>query len=359
MKKASIIIITHNRPKYLRRILDYYSGYDADHKIIVSDSSSEEIKTTNRQIISSFPKLDILYIGHYVDKVDDFRHQVADTLKYVKTKYCVLCADDDFVTPGGIKRSVEFLESNPDFSVVHGRYVCFYLKGKKKKFYWQPAYSYESISFDEPEARLEKHLSDYSVGTLLAVQRSSFLKMVFKETSKFADDERFAEFLPSMLALIYGKMKFLDMPYSAREIILNSAGIRNENFQEFMKEGSYDEKYIKFRECLASHLSKNSRLDTEKSKILIDKAMTAYFKKYNADDLEHFFINIMKSLLSFLSERTYGKMRAFYIRIKLGFSFAFLKPKDSFLASINDPSSEYFNDFNKIKSCVISHAEII
>ena len=127
MTKVTIIIITHNRPSCLRRLLDYYKDAKNDFKIIVSDSSSEENKIMNKEIISSFPKLDILYVGHYLDKIDDFRHQAGDSLNYVKTKYCVFCADDDFITPNGVKQCVDFLEHNPDFTVAHGRYICFYL----------------------------------------------------------------------------------------------------------------------------------------------------------------------------------------------------------------------------------------
>jgi glycosyltransferase domain-containing protein len=358
MTKASIIIITHNRPKYLRRILNYYNSCKTIYKLIVSDSSSEENKIMNKEITSLFPKLDILYVGHYLDKIDDFRHQAGDSLNYVKTKYCVFCADDDFITPNGVKQCVDFLEHNPDFTVAHGRYVCFYLKEKKcrkKQFCWRPGYSYESITFNKAENRLSKHFSDFSVGTLFAVHRSDFFKMVFKETLRFTNDERFAEFLPPMLALIYGKMKCLDIPYSAKEIILNSAGIRNENFQDFINDGSYNEKYARFKECLAIHLSKNSQLDIEKSKMLIDDAMIAYLKKYEANDFEHFLINIMKYILSFLPERAYEKIRSLYIRMRLSFLATFSKPKDNFLNSIEDPSSKYYNDFVKIRDCVMSH----
>jgi glycosyltransferase involved in cell wall biosynthesis len=65
IEKFTIIIPTHNRPDYLRRVLDYYSSYKAGYNIIVADSSSDENKRRNKETISSLPDLKILYFGHY------------------------------------------------------------------------------------------------------------------------------------------------------------------------------------------------------------------------------------------------------------------------------------------------------
>lgn len=358
MTKATIIIVTHNRPNYLRRILDYYNECQTDFKIVVSDSSSEENKIKNKNIISLFPKLDISYLGHYLDKIHDFRHQLGDSVNYVKTKYCVFCGDDDFITPGGINQSVDFLDHNLDFTIAHGRFISFYLKTKKnreKNFHFLPCYSIESIIFSDPKIRLVKHLSDYSVVTHFSVYRTDFLKMIFKEMLKFTNDERFSELLPSMLTLIYGKMKCLDLLYCAREIIPNSAGIINKRFQDFIDDGSYDEKYTMFKKCLVTHLSKNSRLGSEKSKMLIDRAMAVYLKKYNPDNFKYFLINKMKNVLSYLPKNASQRIRLFYMESRLSFLFYFSKRNDNFSASLNDPSSKYFDDFNKIKNCAMSH----
>ncbi len=357
MIKATIIIITHNRPGCLRRLIDYYREYKNDFKLIVSDSSSDENKTKNKEIISSFLDLDILYLNHYSEKLDKFRHQAADAVNYAKTKYCLFCADDDFVTPKGIKRAVDFLENNPDFTVVYGNHISFYLKTKKsgkKQFYLTSGCLTESITFEDPKLRLFKHLSDYSVVTLFGVHQTEFLKMIFKEMLKFTDDERFAELLPSMFALICGKMKCLDVLYTAREIIPDSAGIRNEDIPEFIKEGSYHEKYAKFKKCLAIHLSKKSQLDIEKSKKVIDDAMAIYLKKNYPNDFKCFLKNRIRDIFNFLNlpDSLYGKLRSLYIRTKIFFP----KPKAQFLSSLNNPSSKYYDDFAEIKDCVISHA---
>ena len=68
MEKVNLFIVTHNRSKYLKRILDYYNSCRIEYKIIVSDSSSKENKIKNKEIVFSFPNLNILYLDHYSDR---------------------------------------------------------------------------------------------------------------------------------------------------------------------------------------------------------------------------------------------------------------------------------------------------
>jgi len=288
ISKCTIIIPTFNRPQYLRRILSYYNGFEENYNIIIADSSFDKIKQLNKIIISKISNHDIHYIDKYSCDVNPY-HKLADAINQAKTKYSVFCADDDFITPRGINQSMDFLEKNQDFTVAHGNYISFYLqinKKKKQKFYWTPGYPYNSIVFPDAESRLNYNFDSY-YPTLYAVHRTDFLKMIFEETVKYTFDDRFGELLPSMLDLIYGKMKKIDILYSAREMIIDSAGRTSKNFKNFIKDGIYEKKYIKFKTCLAEHLTNNSQLNIEESKKIIDKAMSIYMKKYYSKSFKH------------------------------------------------------------------------
>ena len=294
---CTILIPTYNRSDYLRRILSYYNEYAGNYNIIVADSSSDENKKQNEKIISSFSSIDISYID-YPSEINPY-YKIADALNHVTTKYCVFCADDDFVTPNGIDQSTDFLEKNPDFTVAHGYYISFYLKTDKRKnqhFCWDPIYPYKSITSPDAKYRLTEHFSNYSVPTFYAVHKTDFLKMIFKETTEFTDDYRFGELLPSILALIYGKMKRLDVLYNARESIPTSTSGRAETIRNFIKNDSYNEKYAKFRDCLVAHISKTSQLDVEESTKVVDNAMSAYMAKYS-EDYKDTVIHKMKEIL--------------------------------------------------------------
>ena len=58
LKKATVIIPAHNRPKHLRRLLDYYSQTDLE--IIIPDSSDQIFP-----LIKDYPKLNIYLDPNY------------------------------------------------------------------------------------------------------------------------------------------------------------------------------------------------------------------------------------------------------------------------------------------------------
>lgn len=351
--KFSIIIPTYDRPNYLRRILGYYNEYRGDFNIIVADSSSNENKKLNKKIISSFSNINISHLSNYSSKINPY-YKIADAINYVEEKYCVLCADDDFITPNGINQSIDFLERNPDFTAVHGDYISFCLRTDKKgkrQFCLAPIYSHKSITFSDAKSRLFFHLSNYNVPTFYAVHRTDFLKMIFKETLKSINDDRFGELLPSMLTLIYGKMKCLDVLYDARERIPNSGGRTCETLGDFIKARTYDEKYAKFRECLATHLSKKSQLDVEESKRVVDNAMSAYMRRYSKGH-KNILVHKTSNILDYLRLPDWMDegIRSLYRKL---FVFSKQIRMDNLRRSVDNPSSKYYDDLSKIRRHVL------
>lgn len=355
ISKCTILIPTFNRPEYLRRILSYYNGFEENYNIIVADSSSDESKLVNKKNMSTFLNLDIQHIDKYPLKIET-SHKINDALNYVNAKYCVFCADDDFIIPNGIRQSVSFLENNSDFSCAHGHYISFCLRATKKgrqQFLFRFLYPSKQINFPEARYRLFYHLSNYQIPTFYAVHRTDLVKIIFKDTVKFTDDCRFGELLPTMLTLIYGKMKMLDVLYSVRE--KNYCLVRpvRKSFNNFIKIGTYDRKYNKFKNCLAEHLIKNSRMNSDEAKELIDKAMTEFLSKYYPKNFKHFFVSKMNNFFNPLNlpEPIDRNIRMLYRKIfTTKDHFNELKEMNNFIKIIKNPHSKYFNDFEKISN---------
>jgi glycosyltransferase domain-containing protein len=279
--KHSIIIPTFNRPDLLRRILSYYDSCGERYKVIVADSSSEENKALNSRVVTSVSNLNIQYLDNYPVTLNP-GHKFADLMNYVQEEYCVFCADDDFVTPHGINKSVDFLEKNRDFVVAHGRYVFFHLETNsqgEQRFIWESAYTAESIRSPQAEDRLTEHLSRYFLPTIYAVHRTDVLKKAYRELINcHVSPILFGELLPSMFTMIYGKMECLDVFYMART--RHEAKHWPMDLREAINAGKYDEEYAKFRDCLATHMNRQSQMDIEKSKKVIDTAMAAYINRH-------------------------------------------------------------------------------
>jgi len=350
MTNCDIIIPIFNRPVYLKRILSYYSDSETAHNIIVADSSLDENKELNKKTISSVSNLDIKYLDNYSTEINA-HHKMADAVNYAEGKYCLFCADDDFVTTNGINQSVDFLEQNPDFTIAHGFYISFHLKtddGEKQQFCWKPVNSGEEITFPEAKDRLIFHFSNYHP-TIFAVHRTELLKMVYKETLKSKVDPLFfGELLPSMLTLIYGKIKRLDVLYAARDDDSVRSGGRWPSLKDAIKAGIYNEEYAKFRDCLAMHLSQQSQLDIDESKQIIDNAMSAhmsaYMKKYYPSKSKKGYILDYLGLPDWIDK-------------EIRKSYAKLTPAGCVkkYSTGMSPSSKYYDDFSRIRHHVLPY----
>ncbi|MBI4333142.1 MAG: TIGR00180 family glycosyltransferase [Chloroflexi bacterium] len=362
MAICNLIIPTFNRPDYLRRALGYYADHAKDFNIIVADSSSNEIKPANRKTISSISGLSIQYLDNYSTKINP-HHKMADAVEHAEEKYCLFAADDDFVIPNGVRASMGFLEKNPGFAVAHGHYISFHLEegeNGKQVFWWAPVYSHESITSSDSTARFHHHLTNYSHPTIYAVHRTELLKMVYGELLKSGvDPVFFGELLPSMLAIIYSKLKCLDVFYDARDSGSIRAGCYVGDsitpgfwptLRDALEAGVYDEEYAKFRTCLSVHLSKQSRLDLNGAGRVVDNAMSAYMRRYcPAETGRKSGPGKIPRLLSGLNPRAAAGRVLETLRIQLiGSGYA------NGYCSGPPRSSKYRRDFDQIRSRVLN-----
>jgi glycosyltransferase domain-containing protein len=320
----------------------------------VADSSSSENKKINKTIIASMSNADILYFCDYSSTIGPSQ-KIFDAFSHIGTKYCVICADDDFIIPDSINKSVDFLENNPDFTVAHGRYISFYLAVNNKeraRFYWAPRYKCISNIFPDPKHRLTEHLANYSLPTFYGVHRTDFIKMIFKETLEFTNDVRFGELLPSMLASIYGKIKCLDVLYAARD--LGSANGYPPSLGDYVKDGTYNEKYLKFRSCLATHLNKVSNLSIKESKKVVDTAMSSYRETQHSN--RRIWSNKLKYVLDHLKLPDWmnERMRKLYRNL-----FLLIRMRtDGCENSVDTAASKYYyDDLNKMRLRVLTYSQ--
>ena len=362
--KCTVLIPTYNRPNQLKRLLSYYHQYGNGLPVLIADSSSEVNKKLNRETVASFQSTSFLYFDKY-DPSTNFYQKMLDVLQQVSTEYCVICADDDFVTPSGIQEAVAFLDINPDFTIAHGHYLGFQLViglGGKPKFYWFQWYRYKSITHLEPKDRLSYFLSNPSVSsTTYAVWHTNFKKMVFAEVIRSTSDYWFAESLHDLLVFIYGKMKYLDVLYSGRDSM--SGHTVPGSILDFIKDGSYKKKYLKFSNCLANHLSKQSKISLAESQKIVDTAVSACMEKrypYRTDKI--ITTGIVMSRINQkvyqlnLPNRLASPSRRLYHRYKYLFRSPPENEYDFPSKTIDIPPSKYYHDFNQIRSQVLSSA---
>ena len=340
MKNADLITVVipvYNRPYLLSRILDYYSKQKLACKVIVADSGSHESKQIHRETISSFHDLNISYFDDY-SEINLFP-KVVSMLHNVDTKYSVICADDDFITVNGIEQSVDFLEKNLDYTAVHGYEAAFqFTDDTNGNRVLQPKYChYEinlSIASPAPQSRLHFNFTAY-YPTFYAVHRTDFQKMILEESVKYTTEHRFEELLASMITAIYGKIKVLDLLYTVRKIHLPSKGEVHTfppGLNTFIEDGTFDEKYTKFKERLVKHLMITTDLTATQAGQVVDNAFWVYYEIGYQKNKE----------LKLMYEKIHQHMPEY-------------QSKNVFGRRLLDPSSKDYKDYNNICCHMLRH----
>lgn len=205
---VTIIIPTHNRLKLLKRNLIYLESFKI--KIIVVDSGHN-----SKKYLISFKNIEYIYLKNY-----SFTKKIAVALDRVKTKYCTICPDDDFLFLSSIDSAVSFLEDNPHYSLAHGRYICFY---KRFGYIFHNIRYRNRVNFDiDNESEKERMLKSLRLYTnvLYSLHRTHILKVSVNFAIKLSDyslPELF-EIFSSIISSLYGKHKSLPILWMAKDL---------------------------------------------------------------------------------------------------------------------------------------------
>jgi len=118
MKDLTIILLIKDRPKFFERWVDYVLIKRPNCKIIISDGGKKKASIKALSKLSS-AQIKYQYKRFVYDKnYDLFNKKIFQSLKICKTKYAVLCADDDFFICSALINAVDFLNRNK-------KYICY------------------------------------------------------------------------------------------------------------------------------------------------------------------------------------------------------------------------------------------
>lgn len=276
--KLSIIIPTMNRPDLLLRLVKYYASLNFKGKILIGDSSREDVFQLAFQGIERLKNG--LQITHTHLPGRSVGAAVMEMNLLIDTPYTCLVADDDFIVPSGAARCIAFLENHPDYSAAHGVGVLIgSTSGKSDEI--SGASPYPQTVREETSAtdRIQAHLRSYFV-SLFSVHRTALWCTMFRNIpvpamSVGISDKTFAdELLPCCLSVVLGKVGQVDSLYLVRQVheqryLLPDwfAWINNERWY-----GSYHY----FRCQLANALRAQQGLSVEVADKVIDAAFHAY-----------------------------------------------------------------------------------
>lgn len=296
LEKLTIIIPTHNRNYYLSRCLEYHSQFPF-MEIIVADSSLPNKQRINKKVIDNINErnnVSIKYIWIESDN-DKYGRDIVEkwdtAVKYVNTKYSLICTDKEYYIPSTLVKCIEYLESHPDTYLCEGKY-CYIERPLSGKYMIRNMYpSKTPILQNDAVSRLTmaskgKTLSCNQMG----IHNSKFHKFLYNILNQNKiDDIRFGEFTLELLTIASSKTMYLNLPYCYRDICnlsTNNTLIKNESsslrypyLETYQKEGIYDLYFKRFVNCLAPEISKNSALTLSEAESFVNTELPKIIKK--------------------------------------------------------------------------------
>jgi len=262
--KITIIIPTHNREGYIKRILNYYK--DSGIPIIVCDSSS----IINKEI----PINENITYKHF--KGLSYNEKINQTLKLVKTEYAVLSADDDFIVPNSILKCVKFLDDNKDYTSCQGHLIEFIKPvDKVNTIQYSPTFQNfinVDINSNIESVRMKDLFTNY-IFLYYSVHRTETLKNIFSLSSGNLEFGFLMEYFFNMYSIIEGKHKILPIFYLTREINFNSGAFFLVNLDIMVKDIKYKKELDFVINSCAERLSKNENISLKTATNIVNETL--------------------------------------------------------------------------------------
>ena len=286
----TIVIPTHNRHKYLARIMDYYQ--DVKYKILIADSSDNKYALTlpKNAEYHHFPKANPIW---KIDKI----------VQLVTTPYMFFCADDDFFVKDAIQNCIDFLEANPDYSSVQGRYISF---DNFQNLRYLPCYMQgHSLTIDSNiiSERLNQLMGNYCLPLFYAMHRTPVIQRMFGDNTSITHGI-LNELAVNIYSLIYGKYKTLDIFSHARDSASCPVEVKRDSLKDISEKKEFRQEYSQFKSNIIQLIKEHDEnLDGEK---ILDHALSLYIGKTQKDGA-----TLRDCLKKFVKKYLYFLMPAF------------------------------------------------
>lgn len=320
--QCSILIFTKDRPKFLIKQVEYWSSEKIN--IIIADGSDFKNKFNFSDNVKYFhlPNTSVLVRMNFL-------------YKKLKTKYFVLCADDDFLSISGLEKSLNFLEKNKEYSGCQGRFLTISYPISSPVLSG-PNYKYAHSKHIEDNNYINRLIEINSFPLMLytyGVFKKSvlyFATKIWRKAEDFEGANNFFEPIIPIASSLEGKFKSLNHFHCARRA--NSShpetpveiSIQNntELFQIISKNITDLSKNIYGKNIISGQVLLN-----------VYKNATLSRYRYSTNSLTNF-NNFPRDVISVINR----KFRSLLIRLRLSSTFGVLK-------------SNFDNDMNSFFDC--------
>jgi glycosyltransferase domain-containing protein len=219
MNKNDLTILLTLRGRHLHtlRWMWHANRIGLPYHVIIADG---EVHPTIDRLLSdpaTFQNLSFEYHRHCDQSFSDFYKKCAETIRKVKTKYVMMSDNDDVTIIAGIKKSIAYLNNEPDYVCAGGKVPDFLLVPRSElpgKIIGQmvgPRFGYQQqcrdISFSSVSERVLNEINQYQ-NIYYHVYRTQALRVIFEE-AKVQDftDLTVHEYFCALRTVTLGKVR--------------------------------------------------------------------------------------------------------------------------------------------------------
>ncbi|CAI8752139.1 O-antigen biosynthesis protein [Pseudomonas sp. IT-232MI5] len=234
----TVVLITHNRPAFLRRAVKYYSSLSC--RIMVLDSTLERPE-------GDFCAVDYHHVPQFA--YWGMQAKLAYGVEHLTTPYMVLAADDDFILHDSLAESVGFLHANPDYGMCHGYCLMYLSLAHGVNYYRRDKKVQEDYASERAQDRVLDYMSQY-IPPFYAVTRTDLMKN-WHSALPPGTNFQWQEIGHVYYLLASAKARILPIPYVVREI---NYGVSEHNTDVYHSLTYVDAKSVAEREAFAEFL---------------------------------------------------------------------------------------------------------
>jgi glycosyltransferase domain-containing protein len=277
-KKVAIIIPTKNRSKFLVELLKYYNEIECRHTIYIGDASNSKHVGIVLSVIKSLNnKINIVHKQYpeFCRGARDIGITVKKMLEVVEEEYVVYSGDDDYYIPRALDKCVDFLETNLDYSSVHGfgNFVKYDENIGKSiiggRYYLN---EYQGVSGAE---RLKIFINKSSNLLMSIHRKESFMRAC--RNMELLTATLFIELMPGSMSTTLGNSKRLNELYLIRGI----HGARD--VQPKLIENIIDPEWLNslqiYIRTLSDEIKTVDGVDEESAKQIVKQGLSMYLKR--------------------------------------------------------------------------------
>lgn len=214
----TVVLVLKDRVDFTYRWMEYANKVKMPFKIIIVDGGKDE---RIEEVLASgkyYLNLNYQYIRHPYDKTYlEYYTKLASALEIVDTEYMVFADNDDFYIVDGLRKSVDFLINNPDYSSCRGEIGGFFQKNKNEFQFGISSRELFDIDSDTASERVLTHLSHYN-DSYYDVCKTENRRISFNKIRDISSSDLFiTEMIDSCLTACFGKIKREKYLYLVRQ----------------------------------------------------------------------------------------------------------------------------------------------